>query len=139
MRDINAFGTPTVIHFCTALFISAGMCVPWQTPVALGTALAVGGVGGLAYSLRVIVHACKADYRPDFEDLMWYIGLPVVAHLGLVAAAVATFLGAGWALAAVAADAVAFLVFGIHNSWDTVTYIAVRHSKKSEESQEGPQ
>jgi hypothetical protein len=29
MREIRAFGTPTVVHFCAALLISAIVSAPW--------------------------------------------------------------------------------------------------------------
>src|SRR5947209_15216126 len=64
MRDIYAFGTPTVIHFCTALLISAVMSAPWQMLASLGLCLGAFGVAGMAYSLRIIWHARKAAYKP---------------------------------------------------------------------------
>src|SRR5579884_3932457 len=53
LRDIHAFATPTVIHFCTALLLSALMTAPWQSTVLLGACLAACGLGGVIYSLRV--------------------------------------------------------------------------------------
>ena len=31
MQEIRAFGTPTVVHFCAVLFISAVLSAPWHT------------------------------------------------------------------------------------------------------------
>ena len=45
-REIRAFATPTVIHFCTALLISAVMTTPWQALASLGLCLGACGVGG---------------------------------------------------------------------------------------------
>ena len=129
VRDIHAFGTPTVIHFCTALLLSAVMSAPWQTLASLGVCLAVSGVAGIAYSCRVFWHARQAAYKPDAEDWFWYIGFPLLAHLSLLGAAFLIWSNVSWSLATVAASAVAFLLLGVHNSWDTVTFIAVRHGK----------
>jgi hypothetical protein len=129
MRDIHAFGTPTVMHFCTALLISAVMTAPWQTLASLGLCLGVCGVAGIAYSFRIIWHARKATYQPDLEDWTWYIAFPFLGHVALVGAAVLTWRNAAWSLAIVAADALVFLFLGVHNSWDTVTFIAVQHGK----------
>jgi hypothetical protein len=35
-REIRAFGTPTVIHFCAALVISVVMNIPWLGGLASG-------------------------------------------------------------------------------------------------------
>jgi hypothetical protein len=129
IRDIRAFGTPTVIHFCTALLISAVMTAPWQLLASLGLCLGVLGVMGVAYSVRIIWHARNATYQPDLEDRIWYVILPLLGHLALVAAAVLIWLNVLWSPAIIAADALVFLFLGVHNSWDTVTFIAVKHGQ----------
>jgi hypothetical protein len=47
---IQAFGTPTVVHFCVVLLIAAVLTTPEHTAVSLGACLAAIGVGGLVYS-----------------------------------------------------------------------------------------
>ena len=131
MRDIHAFGTPTVIHFCTALLISAVMTAPWHTVASLSVFLGLCGLAGIAYSFRIIWHARKAAYRPDLEDWIWYTALPFLAHIALVGAAVLAWRHAIWFLIAVAADALVFLFIGVHNAWDTITFIAVQHGNDS--------
>jgi hypothetical protein len=130
MRDIHAFGTPTVIHFCTALLISAVMTAPWQMLASLGLCLGACGAAGIAYSFRIIWHARKAAYRPDTEDWVWYIIVPLLGHVALVGAAVLIAWEPAWSLAVVATDALGFLFLGVHNSWDTVTFIAVQHGAR---------
>lgn len=134
MRDIHAFGTPTVIHFCTALLLSAVMTAPWQSVALLGGCLLACGLAGIGYSFRVFLHARKAAYKPDPGDWVWYIVLPLVAHFVLLGAAVLICLATAWSLVPVAADVLIFLLLGVHNSWDTVTFIAVRHSPHSSSS-----
>lgn len=131
MREIRAFGSPTVVHFCTALLISALMAAPWQTLESLGLCLSMCGVAGMVYSLRTLWHARKAAYNPDLEDWIWYTALPLLADLTLIAAAVLIWWNLHWSLALIAADALAFLIIGVHNSWDTVTYVAIKHSRKA--------
>ncbi len=131
MRDIRAFGTPTTMHFCTALLISALMTAPWQTLASLGLCLGVGGVVGIAYSLRIIWHARGAAYQPDLEDWGWYIVLPLLGHVAVVGAAVLLLRNAMWSLGMIAAAALTFLFVGVRNSWDTVTFIAVQHGKRA--------
>ncbi|MBV9265691.1 MAG: hypothetical protein JO061_05935 [Acidobacteriaceae bacterium] len=135
MRDIHAFGTPTVIHFCTALLISGVMCAPWPTLTSLATFIGAWGLAGIAYSLRALWHARKAAYKPDLEDWLWYTVLPFLAHVVLVAVPVLMWRNPAWALTTIAADAVFFLFLGVHNAWDTVTYIAVKRGRRAGISQ----
>lgn len=128
MREIHAFGTPTVVHFCTALIISALITAPWHSIPVFAACLIAYGACGVIYSIATIQHARKAAYQPDLEDWIWYSALPFVAHLGLVAAAVALWPVPNYALAGIAADALLFLIIGIHNAWDTITYSVVRHA-----------
>ncbi len=134
MRDIHAFGTPTVIHFCTALLLSAVMTAPWDSVEMLGGLLAACGLAGIGYSLRVFWHTRKAAYKPGLGDWAWYVIFPLIAHFGLLAAAVLIYSAAEWSLVPVAADALIFLLLGVHNSWDTVTFVAVQHGSQSRSS-----
>jgi hypothetical protein len=131
-RDVHAFGTPTVVHFVTALLISAIMAAPWQAVANLAICVAACGLAGVAYSFRVFSHARQAAYKPDLEDRFWYLAFPLAAHLALVGSAVLMWSSVGWALPIVAADALVFLMVGVHNSWDTVTFIAARHTNPPE-------
>src|SRR5438270_11202033 len=56
MREIRAFGTPTVVHFCAALLISAVMSVPWPALWWIGICLGVFGATGFVYALLVVRH-----------------------------------------------------------------------------------
>ncbi len=127
MRDIRAFGTPTVVSFCMALFISAFMVMPWPEATGCEICLATIGLAGLIYSIRVVLHARNALYSPDLEDWVWYTALPVLAHLSLLVAACLLTWNSTVALFTIAIDCLLFLTLGIHNSWDAVTYLAIKH------------
>jgi hypothetical protein len=131
MRNIYAFATPTVIHFCTALLISAVMTAPWQTPASLGLCLGICGAAGIVYSVRTMWHARAAEYQPTLGDWAWYLIVPLLGHMVLLCAAFAMRWNAAWSLVMVAADALVFLFLGVHNSWDTVTFIAVQHGTRA--------
>lgn len=133
-REIRAFGTPTVIHFGAALLISFIMNIPWLAVSHLAACLGALALIGLVYSLTVIVHARKSTgYHPDAEDWFWYAGLPVLAYVMLGVAAIVAWSRAAWSLFLIAAISVAFLFMGIRNSWDTVTYVALSHARRSGE------
>ena len=126
MLEIRAFGSPTVFHFCAVLVISAILSAPWGNLLGPSVSLGILGATGFAYSLRVIQHARKqTGYRADAEDWLWYSALPLTAHAGLLVAVAALPNHARGALFAIAAVSLSLLLIGIHNAWDTVTYIAV--------------
>jgi hypothetical protein len=127
MREIRAFGSPTTVHFCMALLVSAIASCPWHGLRNPGLLLGGCGVGGVIYSLTVIRHAKKqTGYQPDWEDWMWFGWLPLLTYAALAAAAVLLVERASAGLFAIAAVSLALLFVGIHNSWDTVTYLAVQ-------------
>ncbi len=128
MREIRAFGSPTVVEFCTALVVSATMSAPWDTLFHAGICLATYGAAGLVYSLTAINHARKqTGYAPDAEDWFWYSVLPLGAYAALTAEGILLPWNVRWCMFLIGATALVFLFTGIHNSWDTVTYVAVKH------------
>jgi hypothetical protein len=132
-REIRAFGTPTVVHFCAALLVSAVMSAPWPGLANVAIGLASCGAAGVVYALTVIRHARKTAYRPDFEDWVWFAILPLHAYLALVVAAVLLPRHPQVCMFAIAATTLVLLFVGIHNAWDTVTYIAIQRRRGSQE------
>ena len=128
MLEIRAFGSPTVVHFCAALLISAILSAPWHTLPHVGLALGLCGGAGVIYALSVIRHASRTTgYRPDTEDWMWYVVLPLGAYTALLISGIEFATHATSALFEVATISLVLLFIGIHNAWDTVTYVAVKH------------
>ena len=123
---VDAFATPTIVHFCVALLVSTVLSAPW--PALWGAALVLGAAGltGIGYALVVAWRARRqTGYQPVFEDWLWHVALPLVAYVNLLAAAIALGRHATTALFMAAATSVLLLFIGIHNAWDTVTYIAL--------------
>src|SRR6185436_10455358 len=64
-REIAAFGTPTVVHFCAALLVSATLSAPWHTLSNAGLAIGATGVAGVIYAAIVIKRARRQEgYQP---------------------------------------------------------------------------
>jgi len=131
MSEINAFGTPTVVHFCAALLISAILSAPWHRLESAGATLAVCGGLGIGYTLIVTNRARHATlYHPVFEDWVWHVILPLVAYVDFLIAALLLQRGPGPELFAIGGGALLLLFIGIHNAWDTVTYIALSQDEE---------
>ncbi len=123
---VSTFSTPNVVHFCAALLASAILIAPW--PSAFGPAWTVGlaGAAGVVYSMRVISRTKRLEtYRADLEDWTFYAILPFVAYCALLAGAVLLPAFAPTALFVVAAAIVLLIFSGIHNAWDTITYLTL--------------
>lgn len=130
MLEIRAFGTPTIVHFCAALLISAVLSAPWHALSSAGLAVGACGAAGVLYAIRVIRHArLQSGYNPDAEDWFWYAGLPLCAYAALVAAGIMLAWRPTFALFTIAATALMLMFIGIHNAWDTVTYVAVERGR----------
>ena len=132
-RLVAAFGTPTVVHFCVALVIAAILTAPWRTLANVAVAVGMTGASGLVYTLMVMHRARRqTDYKPVLEDWLFHSVFPFVAYTAVVIAAVALRAYPERALFAVAAAVLALVLIGIHNAWDTVTYVAVTEPERKD-------
>jgi hypothetical protein len=123
---LAAFGTPTVVHFCAALIVSATLSAPWHSLTTVAAALAVCGVWGVTYTFIVARRARRQNtYQPVFEDWLWHTLLPLAAYAALLLAALVLPRDAERSLFVVAGAVLSLVLIGIHNSWDTVTYLAL--------------
>jgi len=132
--QIAAFGTPTVVHFCSVLLVSAILSAPWYGLSSVSFALGACGLAGVVYGVIIVRRARRqTGYRPVFEDWLWHAVLPLVAYALLLGAAILLRSHPRRVLFAVGAAALLLLFIGIHNAWDTVTYIAVGGLEKPKE------
>lgn len=127
-----AFATPTVVHFTSALVLSALSLAPWHSISNVSMVWDVIGVGGVVYSLIVARRVrSQGAYSPEFEDWLFHVLLPLVAYLILALSAAAASLHPRHALFGVAAAALLLLFVGIHNTWDSVTYHVFNQARKN--------
>jgi hypothetical protein len=119
----SAFATPNVVHFGSALLLSAILCAPWHRAGMVAALWGLVGLSGSIYSL-VVARRMKtqSSYRPELEDWLFHAVLPFVAYATLFIAALAARSRLRPALFAVAAAVLLLLFIGIHNAWDAVTY-----------------
>ncbi len=130
-ESISAFGTPNVVHFCAALLVSAIVSVPWSVLKPAGIGVAVCGLLGVVYTAIVMKRAMKQSvYQPVFEDWLWHICLPALAYAMLLVAGLALGRSSANALFYVGAATLLLVFIGIHNAWDTVTFIIVERAKQ---------
>jgi hypothetical protein len=122
---LSTFTTPTVMHFCGALFSCAVMAAPFRSLVPIETLLVLTGAIGLFYVGRVALRASRLEsYQPDLEDWTWHVVLPTIGYAALIGSAIALHRGGEPALFATAAAVTLLIFIGIHNAWDVVTFLA---------------
>jgi len=138
-RTVSAFGTPTVVHFCSVLLVSALLSAPWRTLWSLGVFLGLFGVAGVAYVLIILRRARRqTDYRPVMEDWVWHTILPLLAYVAIAGAAIALAWRPVQALFVIGAATISLLFVGIHNAWDTVTFIVVERAEPQNQPESQP-
>jgi hypothetical protein len=92
---------------------------------------------GVTYAVIVVRRARRqTDYQPVLEDWLWYVVFPLVSYAVLVVMAPLLLGNPALALFVIGAVTVLLLFIGIHNAWDTVTYIAVEYAQPEHKSQD---
>jgi hypothetical protein len=114
------------------LLVSAIMSAPWPSILPVSVALALTGLGGLMHGATVIRRAHRqTTYAPVWQDWIWYAIVPCGLYAALALAA--PFLRTTQVpLFVVAGTALALLLLGIRNAWDTVTHLVVQGSSDTE-------
>jgi len=136
-RQLGAFATPTVMHFCATLLLSAIEAAPWPGIAQMRIALAVVGASGVVYMIVVVVRTRRqTDYTPVFEDWLFHCVLPGVSYSATAAAGVMLARSTTTAQFAVGIAVVLLLFVGIHNAWDTVIYVVTTRANRSADTQE---
>jgi hypothetical protein len=129
---IDAFGTPTIVHFCTVLLLSGIMSAPWHALSTVAVMIGAMGLAGLAYCAVVFRRARRQDgYQPVLEDWLFHTVFPCICYATMIGSAIALFDGHDDAFFPIGAVAVALLFIGIHNAWDTVVFIALQQPDDS--------
>jgi len=130
----DAFATPTIVHFGTALLLSAVLNAPWH---GIGSAAVLWGLVGLVGVVYTVIVArrqrAQTAYKPEFEDWLFHGLLPFTTYSMLAVSAFAARSHVRGALFGVGAAALLLLFIGIHNAWDNVTYhVFVKNTENTE-------
>jgi hypothetical protein len=129
--SVAAFGTPTVVHFCAALLISAMLTAPWPALWQAALLLGLTGFSGMIYGFIVFRRArIQKTYQPVLEDWLFHIILPFVSYTTIFIAALFLTTSPTPALFVIGTATVLYLFIGIHNAWDTVTYASITRAQE---------
>jgi hypothetical protein len=125
---VQAFYTPTVVHFTTVLLLCLAVSVPAVGGATLGWLLLAIGAGGAGYAAIVWRRMGRHGFTAtiDWADRIWYALSPIAGHLLAVVAALMLLTGHAWGLAVLAVATVALLAAGIRNAWDIAVWMVTR-------------
>ncbi len=130
---VSVFSTPTIVHFSSALLVSAILSAPWGALWQAGLAIALTGLAGLVYVVFVAVRMRRVRsedvYRPVFEDWLCHLLLPLVVYVALGIEGMMLRDRPTASLFGIGSATLLLLFIGIHNAWDTVTWMALQRSK----------
>ena len=132
-----AFATPTIVHFCAVLLLSAVLRAPWQAITPALVLWGLLGLGGVAYTVVVARHMrLQTAYRPVFVDWVFNVLLPLTGYTLLALSALAAPSHMRESLFAVGVAALLLLFIGIHNAWDSAVYIALERRQNPERTRD---
>jgi len=131
----DAFATPSVVHFAVVLLVSAVLSAPWHTLGVVSVVAGLMGVAGIIYTL-IVARRMKTQkaYKPVLEDWLFHALFPLLAYAMLVISGYVAMHNTRRALFLIVDATLLFLFVGIHNAWDSVTYVVFVQSHKDSAS-----
>jgi hypothetical protein len=129
-ESVNAFATPNVIHFAAVLLLAAVLSAPWRNLPDPAHLVGATAIAGIIYVLVVARRMLRQHgYKPVLEDWIWHLILPTAAYAALFVAAAGLSHDQHWAPFLIGGVNLLLICIGIHNAWDTVTYIVANRNK----------
>lgn len=127
----GAFATPTIVHFGAAFFLSALVSAPWHAITTVAVLYGITGLAGIVYMIVVARRmGAQTAYRPQLEDWIFHVLLPLVAYVILALSALATPSSEHEALFGLGGAALLLVFLGIYNSWDSITFLVRNPHRK---------
>jgi len=135
--QIDAFATPSIVHFCAVLLLSSILSAPWHALSSAAIAVGVTGGAGIVYTALVVHRVShQIGYKLVFEDWLFHTGLPFLAYITVLAASLTLVSQTVDAEFGLASASLLLLFTGIHNAWDAVTFLATEKGDSGVEETE---
>jgi cytochrome bd-type quinol oxidase subunit 2 len=124
-QGLDAFVTPTLVHFGGVLFQSMTALVPWWSRWPSAIIFGLSGLLGLTYAVLVVRLLRRLDFVSlDHRDWFAYAGASGLANLSLLAGSAGLIAEKPFAPFAIAGGVALLLLVGIHDAWDITRWIA---------------
>jgi hypothetical protein len=126
IRGMRVYMTPNVFHFAIVLSLCALACSPQIQPPMLAGAMAAAALIGIAYVGQRSLGLARPGMAVHWSDYLYYGAAPLIGYIALGFDAWAIWSGAAYADGLAAGLMLGFLLLGIRNAWDLVSYMAPR-------------
>lgn len=134
---VAAFSTPTVVHFGAVLLIAVIFTAPWPMLWYVSILLGLIGLAGILYIVVVLRRTRRqTSYELVLEDWLWHMILPFLSYVAFFCSAIALLTDPALTLFVVGTATVLLVFIGIHNSWDSVTYLLFMRLRQVQENEE---
>ena len=136
---IQAFITPTVVHFSTVLVICILAMIPEQTGMEFVVLLSVVGFVGFVYSAKIWTQLLvRRRFSVDVVDRLFYALVPGIGHLLVLVSGGLLFTKTASGLDCLAAALIILLLAGIRNGWDMTMWIVIKAPVSGVNSDKAP-
>ena len=128
---MQAFVTPSLMHFAGVLLQSLLILAPWPSPWHLGIPLATIGLGGLLFAALTSHRMLRVEIvNPRFIDWLTYAGTPAIASSAIASGGLGLI--GGWLASPVyiALGTLLLLFAAIYQAWVLTLWI-VRNRKNA--------
>jgi hypothetical protein len=124
---MQAFISPTVVHFTSVLVLALLALVPTHDWLTLAGLLALVGAAGGIYTANLWMQLfVRRRFDVDIVDRLFYAALPSLGYLLLLLAAFFLLRQSEAGLDLLAAAQITLLLAGIRNAWDMMMWIVIR-------------
>jgi hypothetical protein len=124
---IQAFISPTVVHFTSVLVVALFALVPTHEWLTLAGLLALVGAAGGIYTAKLWTQLfVRRRFDVDIVDRLFYAAIPLLGYVLLLLAAFFLLRQSEAGLDLLAAAQITLLLAGIRNAWDMMMWIAIR-------------
>jgi hypothetical protein len=140
LKGVKLFMTPTVFHFAVVLVISALATTQEIHPDALAAVMGAAAFLGIVYIAQRLAGLLRPKAVEDWTDILFYGAVPMIGYIALGGAAWSVYATQPFAALLTAGLMLGFLLLGIRNAWDLVTWIAPRTGRSDPRAEpvEGP-
>jgi hypothetical protein len=124
---MQAFISPTVVHFTSVLVLALLALVPTHEWLTLAGLLVLVGAAGGIYTANLWMQLfVRRRFDVDIVDRLFYAALPSLGYLLLLLAAFFLLRQSEAGLDLLAAAQITLLLAGIRNAWDMMMWIVIR-------------
>ena len=125
-RGARLYMTPTMFHFAVVFVISAIASIGRAGDMLIIPSVGIAAIVGIVHTFPRALELREPGAAEHWTDFWFYGIIPVAGYIALGLVAATLYYATPDAVYFLALMMMAFILLGIRNAWDLVTYIAPR-------------